>query len=153
MYDLTNPYMVDQMAYGRYSQQINPNYNTMQPQYGQKPQLQPQPTQVSNPPFVSGLEGAKAYAIPNGNSMVLMDSENSRFYIKSVDGIGMPTIKGFDFVEVDLNKPIAQMQSVPSVDTTQFVARSEFDELKKKIDQYESMFEMLISPKEVMSNG
>ena len=35
--------------------------------------------------WVQGEEGAKAYMVAAGNSVLLMDSENSTFYIKSTD--------------------------------------------------------------------
>lgn len=40
--------------------------------------------------WVQGEEGAKAYMVAAGNSVLLMDSENSTFYIKSTDASGMP---------------------------------------------------------------
>lgn len=54
------------------------------------PQPQP-PAQQSSPIiWVQGEEGAKAYMVAAGNSVLLMDSENSTFYIKSTDASGMP---------------------------------------------------------------
>lgn len=52
---------------------------------------QQQPAQQSSPIiWVQGEEGAKAYMVAAGNSVLLMDSENSTFYIKSTDASGMP---------------------------------------------------------------
>lgn len=40
--------------------------------------------------WVQGHEGAKAYPVTAGSSVVLMDSEDMVFYIKSTDMSGMP---------------------------------------------------------------
>lgn len=40
--------------------------------------------------WVQGEEGAKAYMVAAGNSVLLMDSENSAFYIKSTDASAVP---------------------------------------------------------------
>ena len=55
--------------------------------------IQPQPTPPtpqSNPIWVQGEEGAKAYMVSPGSSVMLMDSENTVFYLKSSDQSGMP---------------------------------------------------------------
>lgn len=50
--------------------------------------------------WVQGEEGAKAYMVAAGNSVLLMDSENSAFYIKSTDASGMPLpLRVFDYKE------------------------------------------------------
>ncbi len=43
-----------------------------------------------NPIWVQGEEGAKAFMVAPGNSVMLMDSENTVFYLKSSDQSGMP---------------------------------------------------------------
>ena len=62
---------------------------------------QQQPAQQSSPIiWVQGEEGAKAYMVAAGNSVLLMDSENSTFYIKSTDASGMPQpLRVFDYSE------------------------------------------------------
>ena len=40
--------------------------------------------------WVQGEEAAKSYLCAPGNSVLLMDSEKSSFYIKTVDASGMP---------------------------------------------------------------
>lgn len=54
------------------------------------PQQQPTAQQTAPIIWVQGEEGAKAYMVAAGNSVLLMDSENSTFYIKSTDASGMP---------------------------------------------------------------
>lgn len=79
--------------------------------------------------WVQGMEGAKAYPVTSGASVLLMDSENSVFYIKSTDQSGMPSpLRIFDYSE--------RKEEQPKVDTSQFVTREEFEEkiseLKRK---------------------
>ena len=58
-----------------------------------------QQTQTSGINWVQGIEGAKAYPVaPNANVM-LMDSSDNTFYIKSADATGRPTISLYDYKE------------------------------------------------------
>lgn len=78
--------------------------------------------------WVQGEEGAKAYMVAAGNSVLLMDSENSAFYIKSTDASGMPLpLRVFDYKErTTAAKTPPQMAQQPGVE---FVTRAEFDAL------------------------
>lgn len=74
-----NPYQVYQPMY-----QGIPDMRQFQPQM-QPAQMQSQQQSGSGIIWVQGEEGAKAYMVAPGNSVLLMDSENSAFYIKSTD--------------------------------------------------------------------
>lgn len=78
--------------------------------------------------WVQGEEGAKAYMVAAGNSVLLMDSENSAFYIKSTDACGMPLpLRVFDYKErTTAAKTPPQTAQQPVVE---FVTRAEFDAL------------------------
>lgn len=78
--------------------------------------------------WVQGEEGAKAYMVAAGNSVLLMDSENSAFYIKSTDASGMPLpLRMFDYKErTTAAKTPAQTAQQPGVE---FVTRAEFNAL------------------------
>lgn len=78
--------------------------------------------------WVQGEEGAKAYMVAAGNSVLLMDSENSAFYIKSTDASGMPLpLRVFDYKErTTAAKTPPQTAQQPSVE---FVTREEFNAL------------------------
>ena len=80
------------------------------------------------PMMVQGEEGAKAYMVAAGNSVLLMDSENSAFYIKSTDASGMPLpLRVFDYKErTTAAKTPPQTAQQPGVE---FVTRAEFDAL------------------------
>ena len=90
-----------------------------------------QPAQQSSPIiWVQGEEGAKAYMVAAGNSVLLMDSENSTFYIKATDASGMPQpLRIFDYTErgkADLQKAEAK--------NSKFVTREEFNVLCARFD-------------------
>ena len=75
-----------------YGVQQTPTFNPVYPQ--------PQ-TNQSNVIWVQGEAAAKAYPVQAGNSMILMDSENDCFYIKSSDNAGMPNrLRKFEYKEV-----------------------------------------------------
>ena len=78
--------------------------------------------------WVQGEEGAKAYMVAAGNSVLLMDSENSAFYIKSTDASGMPLpLRVFDSKErTTAAKTPPQTAQQPGVE---FVTRAEFNAL------------------------
>lgn len=81
--------------------------------------------------WVQGEAGAKAYPVAAGNSVMLLDSESSVFYIKSTDSSGMPMpLRTFDFVERS-TKPV-EHSSIPA-DSSEFVTRKEFEELKRSL--------------------
>lgn len=91
--------------YSYYPQQPQQQYmdqlsqlRTQQPQPQMQPPQQPQPQ--SSITWVQGEEGAKAFLVAAGNSVLLMDSEAPVFYIKSTDASGVPMpLRIFDFHE------------------------------------------------------
>lgn len=138
--------MANYPYYGNYNQFYQPPLqdnlaqmrNNQYMQMPQMPQMQPmqsmqqaQNQQSSNGIiWVQGEEGAKAYMVAPGNSVLLMDSENSAFYIKSSDNSGMPMpLRIFDYVERNAKQ---QTQNIkPNVE---YVTRQEFDALSARIN-------------------
>ena len=100
------------------------------------PQVQPQQQAAQQPSpiiWVQGEEGAKAYMVAAGNSVLLMDSENSTFYIKSTDASGMPQpLRIFDYTE----RTAAQKPPTQAAQTQceEYVTRKEFDALSARFD-------------------
>jgi len=110
------------------------NYQQMYPQYTYVPQqpiapvIQTQSTVNDNGVnWVQGEAGAKSWVVPPGKSVMLMDSENSVFYIKTTDNSGVPLpLRIFDYTE-------RTVQNVSSAETTQ-ITNSQYvtkDELKE----------------------
>lgn len=107
--------------------------NQFQQQPVQIPQNVPQPQQNSNGIlWVSGEVGAKSYLVAPGTSVLLMDSEAERFYIKSTDASGMPQpLRIFEYHEVSAQIPPKQPVQEPD---NKYVTRQEYDDLKGKYD-------------------
>ena len=75
---------------------------------------------------VTGMEGAKAYALPPNSSMPLFDADEDILYVKTTDAGGYPTIKAFRF------EPIEQPKHAPNM---QYVTFEQFEELKKSFEK------------------
>lgn len=104
--------------------------SAMPDQLAQLRQNYQQPQQSAPIIWVQGEEGAKAYMVAAGNSVLLMDSESSVFYIKSTDASGMPQpLRVFDYTE-------RGKQAVEKVESKndKFVTREEFDALRARFD-------------------
>ena len=92
-------------------------------------------TPTSNIIYVQGETGAKAYPILNGyNAMLLMDAEDTKFYIKSVDNAGIPSMKSFHFEEI----------IEPEPQKIEYVTKDDFKQFENKILK-------LLKPKEEKS--
>ena len=127
---------------------------------GQMNQFQQQPVQIPAQPVqqpqqnnsgilrVSGEVGAKSYLVAPGTSVLLMDSESEKFYIKSTDVSGMPQpLRTFEYHEVSAQMP--PKQPVENMDG-KYVTRQEYDDLKGK---YEAIINRLNSfPEPVRAN-
>ncbi len=97
------------------------------------PQQQQTAQQTAPIIWVQGEEAAKSYLCAPGNSVLLMDSEKSSFYIKTVDASGMPQpLRIFDYTE----RTAAQKQPTQAaqVQAGEFVTREEFDALAARFD-------------------
>lgn len=54
--------------------------------------------------WVQGEAGAKSYLVAPNTSVLLMDSDESAFYLKSADSSGMPSLRTFKYIETT-NQP------------------------------------------------
>lgn len=82
--------------------------------------------QNTGPIWVQGEQAAKSYPVAPGATVLLMDSEQSRFYMKSVDQSGMPMpLRTFEFTEVPQISPV----SPSTFDPTKFVTKDELKEM------------------------
>lgn len=122
------------MAYNSYfPQQYYPQY------YGNQQMPQNAPNIASNAQqqinnqiiWVQGEAAAKAYPVASGQSVQLMDSEESVFYIKSTDQSGMPQpLRIFDYKErtSERSTPAAAKNT-----NDDFVSRKEFEEFREDV--------------------
>lgn len=95
--------------------------------YPQFPVYQPPQQPTSSFIWVQGLEGAKAYPVNPGGSVLLMDSDSEHLYIKTADQSGMPTLKIYEYHEISEPKPIKQ-------DLSMFVTRDELAEVLSNLE-------------------
>ena len=92
--------------------------------------------------WVSGEVGAKSYLVAPNSTVLLMDSDAQRFYLKSADSSGMPSLRMFEYSEVSnspQNTPQAPYSDLKELDS-KYVTRSEYEGLKR---QYEKVLEKL----------
>lgn len=113
-----------------YQPAIIPQYQQAVPQIQQNAPQQAQP-QNNGIIWVQGEQAAKGYPVAPNQSVLLMDSEQSAFYIKSADNAGMPQpLRIFDYSERNANPvPVQQPEQ-------NFVTHSEFEE---KLEELKSM--------------
>ena len=109
-----------------------PYINSYQPQ---QPYTQYQMPQQTNPQaqngiiWVQGEAGAKSYLVASGQSVLLMDSENATFYIKSTDPSGMPLpLRIFDYTERNSVQTPPETPVFSGTDMTNYITRQEFEE-------------------------
>jgi hypothetical protein len=101
-----------------------PNY--YQSTYPNYFQSQQQPQTSSNIIWIQGENAAKSYPVVPGNSVLLMDSEQQVFYIKTVDASGLPQpLRVFPYSEkVDVAK---NATTAPIERQQDYVTRDEFE--------------------------
>lgn len=123
----TQPPMPDNLA------QLRMNTNQMQNAVVQ-PSMPSQPMQVQQPNngliWVQGESGAKSYLVAPNATVMLMDSEGERFYLKSADASGMPLpLRVFDYKErqnaptVDFKAPTSDFSELDG----KYITREEFE--------------------------
>ena len=125
-----------------YQPAIIPQYQQAVPQIQQNAPQQAQP-QNNGIIWVQGEQAAKGYPVAPNQSVLLMDSEQSAFYIKSADNAGMPQpLRIFDYSE-------RKAEQIPAQQPEQnFVTHLEFDE---RLEELKSMIKT--TAKEKKSNG
>ena len=124
--------------YGNYQPMPQPypdRLTQLQNQYQQAinvPQMAPSQQVNQGLLWVSGEIGAKSYLVAPNSTVLLMDSDAQRFYLKSADNAGMPSLRIFEYTEVSnatqtpLNAP--NIEDINLDD--KYVTRSEYDGLK-----------------------
>ena len=128
------------MAFGAnysYNPYVNP-YNA--PYGGQQMQQQMYQPQMQQPPqgaqqpsngfvWVNDINEAANYLVAPNSAVQLWDKNSPCVYLKTADAAGKPTMQIFDLVERK-----QQTQTAAQSADTDFVKRSEFDELRKAVD-------------------
>ena len=77
--------------------------------------------------WVQGENAAKSWYVPAGQTALLMDSEDMKFYLKSADASGIPLpLRVFTYSEV---------KEAPKTNDIEYVTKAEFDALVKRIEE------------------
>lgn len=125
-----------------------------QPMYYQ-PQYQPQNLPVAQQPqapmntapqtqssnsgliWVQGEAGAKSYLVAPSTTVMLMDSETTKFYLKSADASGMPLpLRTFEYSEVTEGpkQSAGATKPAPPINGSEYVLKSEFEALRGRVE-------------------
>lgn len=121
--------------YAQYPQYQQPQQQPITQPAQPVPTYTPQPTS-NGITWVQGEAGAKSYMVPANNSILLMDSEDSRFYIKTSDMSGMPMpLRVFEYKELTQGN---QSQQTIQTASTDYITRKEFDELRAIVSSIKS---------------
>lgn len=109
--------------------------------------MQPQQTTNNQPlNWVQGETGAKSWMVGRGETVLLMDAEGDKFYLKSTDGAGIPTLRTFEYKEIHQNIPKG-LNGADKTMNDQFVTRTEYDALLGKIEALSVTLEDMQRPK------
>ena len=120
----------------------NPMPTQMPMQGFQLPMQRPDPTGLN---WVQGEAGAKSWLVNPGATVLLMDSENQRFYLKSADMNGVPAMRTFEYSEVGAPKSQEPMQAVNFVSVEEF---NDFrNEVLKRLEDLSEPVEVSVSRK------
>lgn len=84
--------------------------------------------------WVQGEGGAKSYLVAPNSTVLLMDSDAQRFYLKSADNAGMPNLRIFEYTEVTNATHNASQGSYSNeIDLDgKYVTREEYEGLKRQ---------------------
>lgn len=135
MFNNFSPYATFPMqsSYDRITgNQPQTGFNPYQPVPPQQPQSFQQNTNIT---FVNGIEGAKAYQVSPNSSVLLMDSDNSKFYVKSTDGLGVAKLTSYCFLEEGNSVP-PEGSSASSVEGVS-LKKEDVDALMNRLNELE----------------
>lgn len=118
-----------------YTQPQQNNWNQNNAQQSQPPQTN------QGLLWVQGETGAKSYLMAPNTTVLLMDSEGSRFYLKSTDNAGMPSLRTFEYKEVVQSTSQVPQTSPEDLDN-KYVTRGEYEDLR---GQYAEILDKLNS--------
>lgn len=80
---------------------------------------------------VNGIKGAKEHIVQPNTTAWLMDNNDSVFFVKSADNLGVTTLKCYKFFEID-------PQSDKNVSSNDYVSLKDFNALQARLNQLET---------------
>lgn len=114
-----------------------PSYMNNQQRMSQLPQY-PQYNNQNNIPNqnvtwiqVNGIAGAKEHIVQPNQTAWLMDNNDSVFFVKSADNLGVTSLKCYKFFEID-------PQTTQTTQDNDYVSMKDFNALQSRISQLEA---------------
>ena len=129
------------MNFNNFSQ--NQTYNSYIPYNSYTANMYQQSQQYANPntmtdtniTFVNGIEGTKTFQMRPNQNVLLMDSDNSKFYVKSKDNLGVAKISSYTFTEDKIYNQSNQKHA-NTADSVE-ISKDEYSALLNKINELE----------------
>ena len=93
-----------------------------------------QRTSENNIIWVKGKENARSMQLPPNSTVILLDSETGKFYIKTTDDIGLGRLRIFNYTEQPDNQQEengVKTQTLP--DLSNYVTKEQLNKLLKEI--------------------
>ena len=116
--------------FNNYLNQNNNNpYNFQQPNQSQQLNNQSQ----NNIIWVKGKENARSMQLKPNSTVILLDSQSGKFYIKTTDDIGLGKLRVFNYTEQPDQNIKQSIQITPNVDLSNYVTK---EELENKIKEF-----------------
>lgn len=129
------PQMAGYPVYNNYPQPYNDRLAQLQNQYQQTVPVQSMQQPVNQGLlWVQGENAARSYLVAPNSTVLLMDSDASRFYLKSADNAGMPNLRIFEYTEVAQNAQ-KSLQTAPEDMDDKYVTREEYNSLRAEYGQ------------------
>ena len=104
--------------------------------------------------WVKGKENARSMQLPPNSTVILLDSEVGKFYIKTTDDIGLGKIRIFSYIEQPDNGG-QSITSNSSLDLSNYVTKEQFEqalkEMKKDNEQSVSTIKQTAKSKQFSS--
>lgn len=105
-----NPYMMNPGNYAALTPYQQQFMQPMQSMYSQTTQMSyNQMNQIPKPDFigafVNNFDEVKSYPIPIGSTIMLMEKNSNKFYMKMIDNNGNQLINTFTFEDSSVNSP------------------------------------------------
>lgn len=90
--------------------------------------------------WVQGEAQARGWLMAPNSTVLLMDSEAEKFYIKTTDGAGMPSLRVFDYTEVT---PQSSHKGGNDIDPIKYATIESLDEMRANMDELRATIEEL----------
>ena len=113
------------MAY--YPPYQNQYYTQMAQAYAPQNNLAPMQQNNNGLIWIQGEQAAKSYLVAPNTTVLLMDSETSRFYLKSSDASGMPMLRVFEYKETTQGPE-------QKADLSSFATKAEFEAFRDEVN-------------------